>query len=438
MDKLARLLFVVITTLVSFALLTPQFISKTFASTNSYYIATNGNDSNSGSFSSPFHTFSKALSKVSAGDTVYVKDGTYFEKVSITKSGIAGAPITIAALNNNAIISTPNLDSSAIYIAGDYIDVYGLQVKSSGGIGVDVKGSFVNLGNLTVQNTRSHGINLRGENIRVRNSKLFNNVLENKGDQGKWGSALKVSLGSNHIVLQNNEVYENWGEGIALTRAANVQVLNNKLYDNFSVNLYVDNSYTVKLAGNFVTCKANSGFERDGHRSLGISLGEESYSDWGSKLNHIEIVNNIVAFCQRGVSYYSSEVSDAGLRNSLIANNTLIGSVDYGIYIGDFPQTSGSRVYNNIVQQSAGKTAIFKDKSGIELINNYLMEKIPTGLFQYTPNYTAQSFRLSMNSTAIDKAVLLNEVQTDFEGKMRPVGRQPDLGAIEVSYWEAF
>jgi len=46
-------------------------------SATNYFVATNGSDSNSGTIDKPFATLGKAQSKVMAGDTVYIRQGTY-------------------------------------------------------------------------------------------------------------------------------------------------------------------------------------------------------------------------------------------------------------------------------------------------------------------------------------------------------------------------
>ena len=45
-------------------------------SATNYFVATNGSDSNSGTIDKPFATLDKAQSKVMAGDTVYIRQGT--------------------------------------------------------------------------------------------------------------------------------------------------------------------------------------------------------------------------------------------------------------------------------------------------------------------------------------------------------------------------
>jgi hypothetical protein len=67
------------------------------AEANVYYVDPNGADSNSGSIESPWKTINRAQAKLSPGDTLYVRGGTYNGQVEITVNGREDAPITIAA-----------------------------------------------------------------------------------------------------------------------------------------------------------------------------------------------------------------------------------------------------------------------------------------------------------------------------------------------------
>ena len=71
-----------------------------------YYVATTGNDHNSGSLETPWRTIQKAASVAQAGDTVNIRAGTYRETVFPANSGNPGNPITFQAYQNEvAIIS---------------------------------------------------------------------------------------------------------------------------------------------------------------------------------------------------------------------------------------------------------------------------------------------------------------------------------------------
>jgi parallel beta-helix repeat protein len=62
-----------------------------------YYVAPTGNDGNAGSIAAPFRTISRGVSKAVAGDTVYVRGGTYREDVEMSTGGSAGNPIRVLA-----------------------------------------------------------------------------------------------------------------------------------------------------------------------------------------------------------------------------------------------------------------------------------------------------------------------------------------------------
>jgi len=63
-----------------------------FAAT--YYVTTNGVDLNPGTEANPWRTIQKAANTLQAGDTVYIKVGTFNGKVTPATSGTAGTYIT--------------------------------------------------------------------------------------------------------------------------------------------------------------------------------------------------------------------------------------------------------------------------------------------------------------------------------------------------------
>ena len=110
------------------------------------YVSTTGDDSNIGTISAPFSSFSKAISVMKAGDTCIIRGGVYREKLIINKSGNAANYLTFKAaegeevvinattvINNwelykgNIFKSTVNVDMPsryrAVYHYGDYLDL---------------------------------------------------------------------------------------------------------------------------------------------------------------------------------------------------------------------------------------------------------------------------------------------------------------------------
>ena len=77
---------------------------------NDYYVSISGDDSNPGTLDLPFKTIQHATSIVEAGDTVYIRGGTYREKISIENlHGTKDNLITFKNYNDEeVVVSLPN------------------------------------------------------------------------------------------------------------------------------------------------------------------------------------------------------------------------------------------------------------------------------------------------------------------------------------------
>lgn len=107
-----------------------------------YYVATNGDDHDDGSASNPWATFTKAMTILGAGDTLYINDGTYYQTLNVTTSGTNGNPITIAALNDGAAIVDGQSSSLACIISGESdITIEGIVCQNSSSSGLSVSRS---------------------------------------------------------------------------------------------------------------------------------------------------------------------------------------------------------------------------------------------------------------------------------------------------------
>ena len=74
-------------------------------SISTYYVATNGKDTNPGTLDLPFKTIQHAVSVLDAGDSVYIRGGTYREAISIEDlHGTKDNPITIQNYNDEEVI----------------------------------------------------------------------------------------------------------------------------------------------------------------------------------------------------------------------------------------------------------------------------------------------------------------------------------------------
>ncbi|MCR5028322.1 MAG: DUF1565 domain-containing protein, partial [Fibrobacter sp.] len=133
--------------------------SSAFAS--SYYVSTTGSDSNAGSYSAPFATLTKANAVVTAGDTVWIRGGTYYPSdTTYLKSDAmsAGIVLSTSGTSDDNMIhylaysnERPVFDFSKLKI--------GIAYSTSNGVdsvmytnGIVIRGSYIHLKGLEVCN----------------------------------------------------------------------------------------------------------------------------------------------------------------------------------------------------------------------------------------------------------------------------------------------
>lgn len=412
-----------------------------------YYVSTTGSDTNPGTSSAPFRTFTKAISLLMPGDQVLAFGGTYMEQINITKSGTATDPIVFKPVpGQEVIIDGEMVRSKGIYVTGSYVTLENFDVRRGLGICVDLKSDFSTVRNFKIHDCQRTGMLIRGRNILVENSTFYDNVLENKdgiNTTGGWDQALHVDIGGENVTLSKNIVYNNWGEGIGVSEGKYVNIYDNLVHDNYSVNIYIDNSMDIDVRNNFAY-STDPRYFRNGLPANCISMAEEYVSGWGAQLARIKIVNNIAAFCKRGIGYTYAEVADGGLDTVLIAFNTIWGSTDAGIFIlNQTTKTRNSVIANNIVQQPGGNVAEIQPSAGIYVHHNFWVSPVDsltnasgpgdlTGDVKLagSPGITPESYLLSSSSPAIGAAAPL-DVQTDYAGNVR--GPSYDMGALQYT-----
>ena len=98
-----------------------------------YYVATDGSDSNPGTLESPWRTIRHAAETMEAGDGVQIREGTYNENVRTQNSGAEGAYIVYAAYPGE----TPIIDGTGVtetqngfIIVDSYIRLHGLVIRN--------------------------------------------------------------------------------------------------------------------------------------------------------------------------------------------------------------------------------------------------------------------------------------------------------------------
>lgn len=101
-----------------------------FSAGTTYYVAPNGNNANPGTEAQPWQTITKANQTLVAGDTVYIKAGTYSSSVDPVNSGTAQNPIVFRNFGTDVV----TISGAAYGVRLDgkaYITVQGINVTAS-------------------------------------------------------------------------------------------------------------------------------------------------------------------------------------------------------------------------------------------------------------------------------------------------------------------
>jgi autotransporter-associated beta strand protein len=116
------------------------------SSASTYYVATNGADTNSGTLGQPFLTIQKAANVMAAGDTVFIRGGTYRESVTPVNSGTSSAARITYQAYSNEIVTISGADiitnSWTVYSGNIYSNTMNWDLSSNNQVFVD--GQMIN------------------------------------------------------------------------------------------------------------------------------------------------------------------------------------------------------------------------------------------------------------------------------------------------------
>ncbi len=344
-----------------------------------YFVAASGgSDSNAGDEAAPLATIQEGIDRAVAGDTIVLRGGTYTQNVRFRDSGEEGQPITLRNYPGETPVIDNEHDGNAIVIqATNY---------QGGAIG------WITLDGLEVKN--GHGKNIEitnGHDIVVTRCHLHSS-----NGQGIGGNGTRVLIDGN-VIADNGDFVGNQEHGI-YTSGKSWTISNNLIYGN-----------------------AFWGIQVAGYEDISYAPGPEytGASDWF-------IVNNTFAFAHNrsGIVLY------AGAENDVIQNNIF---------------------FNNRTDEGSGDSGVsfYNSGGGHQLINNLhfgpgpFVSIHPAGMY-YSETGTIDGedplfvdadsldFHLQADSPAKNQGAATDAPATDHEGRSRPQGAGPDVGAFEA------
>jgi len=334
-NDLSHLLLGIVTACVLFGAFTGVVSGKT------WYVDDNG--------PADFASISDAVNNASAGDTVIVRDGTYYGNVNISKQ------LTVKSASGPIGCIVDGMGKGdVITLSANGINFEGFTVRNSGSssnnAGIKVLSSYNNITSNTVDSNGHDGIDL----YYSTGNTLTGNTANSNGNYG-------ISLySSNGNTLTSNTANSNGIYGICLSSSNGNILTNNMANSNKNYGIYLSSSSSNKLIDN----AANSNY------NIGIYL----VSSNGNMLTgNIANSNN-----GEGIDYKLTEIFQFGIyldfsNGNILIDNTANSNLDYGIYL----TSSSSNTLTGNTAKSNGKYGIYLSSSSSNKIyfNNFINGK---------------------------------------------------------------
>jgi hypothetical protein len=399
------------------------------AALRTFYVATTGDDSASGSVAAPWKTLQRAAQNVLPGDLIVVRPGHYTGFVlgwDGPQNGTAANPITFQG-EPGAIIDTRNIRTTdGINLEGaSYIVIDGFTVSNGGTI------------------TRAGIRSVTNHHVVIRNNQIDN--------AGQWG--ILTGFSDNVTIESNVTSRSQTQHGIYVSNACvNPIVRNNQVWGNAGNGIHMNGDLSQGGNGLILNALVEQNVIYDNGRLGGSGIN-------GDGVQSSQIINNLLYNNHAsGISLYRIDAADAA-KNNLVANNTIIMAADGRWAMNIQNGSTGNSIVNNILYNnhpSRGSIDISADSlTGFTSNYNVVMERFTTdggtvqNLAQWrqntgqdqnslvaTPttlfvNPGSNDYHLAANSPARDAGVIRVEVPVDQEGTVRPIGPTSDIGAYE-------
>ena len=200
------------------------------------YVSPGGDDNtNPGTFDQPFKTITKAISVSVAGDTIYVRGGTYTLTTTIqiptSKNGTSSSKFYLFAYTADSV--RPVLDFSSmlvgssnrgIYLKASYWHIRGIDINGAGDNGMIISGSNNIVEFCSFFKNRDTGLQLGGgaSNNQIINCDSYYNADPGQGNADGFAPKLDVGTGNYFYGCRSWQNSDDGWDGYLRPRPLNV------------------------------------------------------------------------------------------------------------------------------------------------------------------------------------------------------------------------
>jgi len=394
------------------------------ASAATFYVATDGDDGNSGDMGAPWQTLQHAADSVTAGDTVIVRPGAY-AGFNLEESGADGMPITFSAEDGVEITSENPETPDGINLEGaSWVVLEGFTVNGMERAGLrTVTAEHVTLRNNQGNANGSWGI-LTGfvDDLLIEHNRMSGSIDEH---------GIYVSNSGDRPVIRNNVLFGNAANGLHMNGDAeqggdgiisNALVEGNVLYSNGmsgGSGINCDGVQDSLIVNNLIY---------DAHAS-GISLYQ---IDGGGPASNNRIINNTVVIADDGRWALNIQNDSSG---TTVYNNVFLslhpsrGAIDL---CGPGCLSGFTSDYNVVVDVFTPDDSDFISLTEWQTATGQDMNSIVADSDAVFVDAAGGDYHLSDTSPALDSGTSTEAPASDLDGNQRPFGDAVDIGAYEA------
>jgi hypothetical protein len=293
------------------------------------YVSTSGLDTNQGTLASPWKTIQHAANSAAAGDTIYIRGGTYKESVTVNVSGsAAGGYITFQSYSGETAI----VDGTGLTVPGQtglinivdrsYIKIVGLEIRNYStsstskvpvGVWISGAGSNIQILNNHIHdikttargcNANALGLAAYGTNAATAISNLT--IDGNQLDHLTLGCSESLTVDgnvqnwsiTNNIIHDNNNIgidaigFEGVSSSTATDQARDGVISGNTIYN---ITSYGNPAYGNDYAADGIYCDGCTRVTIERNVVHNTDFGVEIASEWsGKRSSYVTVRNNLI------------------------------------------------------------------------------------------------------------------------------------------------
>lgn len=378
----------------------------------SYFISPSGSDFNNGSLANPYLTLTYALTKIAAGDTIFVMQGTYSVSSPINITLTGNPDMKTVLINYSA--ERPLFDFSSMpfsstnrgfQLKGSYWHIKGIEIKGAGDNGMNISGSNNIVEYCSFLENRDTGLQLGGgaSNNSIINCDSYYN--SDPTEKNADGFAPKLDVGTGNY-FYGCRAWQNSDDG-----------WDGYLRGSDNKSTTIENCWSFK-----------NGYLKTGLESQGNGNGFKMGGSDDKLLMHNCILKNCVAFDNRVKGFDQNNNKGSmilynctGYRNSI--NYSLNSEID---------PLKTAEIKNCVSFESTNSIAVFVQQItnswmfGNPIVNNDFVSLDPS---EATGQRNADGSLPNISFLHIAAGSKLIDVGTDVGITYK--GLAPDLGAFE-------